>query len=149
MHIFVLQTIRNSILRFIPATKSSSGSYTCKASNSKGISYKTVNVVVVSNPSWREKPSDVSVAIGQPFELAATFYSSDSRLTSWWFKGNVKLTTSVQHRKIVGENVRMILFIFFNRHFSLHFWDFSNLVKLLCYTPLKLKYSPRIVIVFT
>ena len=104
------QTIKGYILRFTTVTSKSAGNYTCKASNKIGKSYKTVNVVVVNNPSWREKPKAVSVALNQPFEVSASFDGSGSGLRVSWFKGDVALTNSAQLKLISNENVSKFIF---------------------------------------
>ena len=97
--------LKGNVLKFSQAMKENAGNYTCKASNSVGTSFKTVNIVVVDNPSWREKPKAVSVNIGRPFEIRASFYGSTSSMEIRWFKGDTVLINSAQWKKIDGLNV--------------------------------------------
>jgi len=96
--------LKGKILKFTQAIKENAGNYTCKASNSVGTSYKVVNVVIVDNPSWREKPKAVSVNIGRPFEIKASFYGSTSAMQIKWLKGDTVIRNSAQWKHIKGRN---------------------------------------------
>ena len=100
--------MKQKTLRFQPAIPKNSGNYTCKAKNKIGTALKTVNVVVVDNPSWREKPKTINVAIGKPFQLAASFYGSVSGLQISWLKNGLVVTKSAEWRKVEGENVSSV-----------------------------------------
>ena len=105
--------LKGKILKFTQAIKENAGNYTCKASNSVGTSYKVVNVVIVDNPSWREKPKAVSVNIGRPFEIKASFYGSTSAMQIKWLKGDTVIRNSAQWKHIKGRNVSITRIIIF------------------------------------
>ena len=105
---FSFQTIRDRTLSFRSVYSKNAGNYTCKASNKIGTAFRTVNVLIVDNPSWKEKPKPVNIVVGMPFQLQASFYGADRGLEISWYKNNILVKKYASWRRIEGYNVSMV-----------------------------------------
>ncbi len=110
-------------MHFINAQKDQAGTYVCKAENSQGAALKYVEVSVLANPTFLEKPENQTLSAGSRLTLNGSFVGSDgeNELKISWYLNNAL----VQRRTVPDRRVRIVG----NQDQSLWFIEYS------CLTP--------------
>ena len=118
-------------MHFINAQKDQAGTYVCKAENSKGAELQYVEVSVLANPTFLEKPENQTLSAGSRLTLNGSFVGSDgeNELKISWYLNNAlvqRRTVPDRRVRIVGNQDQSLLFI---EYFCLTSLSFSLVNK--------------------